>query len=276
MNLAGAFLGTAVAKTISTGMFVDGTNVLPQMVFAGLTGAVTWNYKQNWRFKGFLSTYTKTLVNGVVTGVATGVGTLYWWNPALNDWLGGWDVAGYDVNVSIMFQATTTTSKTTTPGAFTISFPGFTPAGGLTLPTYSMTGLKGGGIKLSPNGWHHLSYTVRDKTSDDPTGSEKVRSLKEQYKLDDPRLMEHKLELGDLEEGKASGPAMADARRLLKEAEQAIKRARDLTARLLTFSRGGAAVREAFSLGDLVREGDLRNCEFINVESEFAAMSVAN
>ncbi|MFO1131103.1 MAG: pyruvate ferredoxin oxidoreductase [Hyphomicrobiales bacterium] len=28
-------------------------------------------------------------------------------------------------------------------------------------------------------------------------------------------------------------------------------------------------------LGDLVREGELRNCEFINVESEFAALSVA-
>jgi len=28
-------------------------------------------------------------------------------------------------------------------------------------------------------------------------------------------------------------------------------------------------------LGDLVREGDLQNCEFINVESEFAALSVA-
>ena len=56
----------------------------------------------------------------------------------------------------------------------------------------------GGGIKLSPNGWHHLSYTERGKTSDDPTGNEKVRSLKDQYKLDDPRLMEHKLELNDL------------------------------------------------------------------------------
>ena len=28
-------------------------------------------------------------------------------------------------------------------------------------------------------------------------------------------------------------------------------------------------------LGDLVREGELKNCEFINVESEFAALSVA-
>ena len=55
----------------------------------------------------------------------------------------------------------------------------------------------GGGIKLSDSRWHHLSYTVRDKTSNDATGSEKVRSLKDQYKLNDVRMMEHKLELGD-------------------------------------------------------------------------------
>ena len=28
-------------------------------------------------------------------------------------------------------------------------------------------------------------------------------------------------------------------------------------------------------LGEMVRSGDLKNCEFINVESEFAALSVA-
>ena len=56
----------------------------------------------------------------------------------------------------------------------------------------------GGGIKISPSGWHHLSYTERGKTSNDPTGSEKVRSLKDEYKLNDSRMMEHKLELGDM------------------------------------------------------------------------------
>lgn len=55
----------------------------------------------------------------------------------------------------------------------------------------------GGGIKLSDDGWHHLSYTVRNKDSDDAAGREKVRSLQEQYKLQDVRMMEHKLELGD-------------------------------------------------------------------------------
>jgi len=55
----------------------------------------------------------------------------------------------------------------------------------------------GGGIKLSANGWHHLSYTERTPPNDDATGREKVRSLKEEYSLEDPSVMEHRLELGD-------------------------------------------------------------------------------
>ena len=56
----------------------------------------------------------------------------------------------------------------------------------------------GGGIKLSESGWHHLSYTERTAPNDDPTGREKVRSLKEQYSLNDASVMEHRFELGDL------------------------------------------------------------------------------
>ena len=56
----------------------------------------------------------------------------------------------------------------------------------------------GGGIKLSANGWHHLSYTERTAPNNDPTGMEKVRSLKDQYSLEDASVMEHNLELGDL------------------------------------------------------------------------------
>jgi phenylpropionate dioxygenase-like ring-hydroxylating dioxygenase large terminal subunit len=55
----------------------------------------------------------------------------------------------------------------------------------------------GGGIRISPNGWHHQSYTERTPPNDDATGREKVRSLKEQYSLEDPSIMEHRLELGD-------------------------------------------------------------------------------
>ena len=56
----------------------------------------------------------------------------------------------------------------------------------------------GGGIKLSPDGRHHLSYTERVALADDTTSREKVRSLKDQYKLEDPSIMEHQFELGDL------------------------------------------------------------------------------
>lgn len=55
----------------------------------------------------------------------------------------------------------------------------------------------GGGVKISDSGWHHLSYTERASLGDEEVGREKVRSLQEQYRLKDPRMMEHKLELGD-------------------------------------------------------------------------------
>src|SRR4249920_1237200 len=42
LNVAGAFLSTEVAKTISGGM-VDDALVTPTMIFAGLVGAILWN-----------------------------------------------------------------------------------------------------------------------------------------------------------------------------------------------------------------------------------------
>ncbi|MFM1816564.1 MAG: hypothetical protein RLZ98_3259 [Pseudomonadota bacterium] len=56
-----------------------------------------------------------------------------------------------------------------------------------------------GGVKISDNGWHHLSYTQRKDIADNEAGKERqqIRSFKDQYKLQDARLMEHKLELGD-------------------------------------------------------------------------------
>ncbi|MFM6963374.1 MAG: anion permease [Micrococcales bacterium] len=76
MNLAGAFLGTAVAKTLSTGMFNDGTNVVPAMVFAGLTGAITWNLI-TW-FLGLPSSSSHALIGGLVgAGIAySGFGSI--------------------------------------------------------------------------------------------------------------------------------------------------------------------------------------------------------
>lgn len=43
MNLVGAFLSTAVAKTISVSLINEGVNLGAEMVFAGLTGAILWN-----------------------------------------------------------------------------------------------------------------------------------------------------------------------------------------------------------------------------------------
>jgi PiT family inorganic phosphate transporter len=43
MNLLGAFLSTAVAKTISVSLINEGVNLGAEMVFAGLTGAILWN-----------------------------------------------------------------------------------------------------------------------------------------------------------------------------------------------------------------------------------------
>ncbi|MEY4993276.1 MAG: hypothetical protein RIS82_398 [Actinomycetota bacterium] len=43
MNFAGAFLSTAVAKAISVSLISEGVDIGPEMVFAGLTGAILWN-----------------------------------------------------------------------------------------------------------------------------------------------------------------------------------------------------------------------------------------
>ena len=55
-----------------------------------------------------------------------------------------------------------------------------------------------GGVKISPSGWHHLSFTQRVSLGDDQVGREKVRSFKDEYRLEDATMMEHRLELGDL------------------------------------------------------------------------------
>lgn len=46
LNLVGAFLSTEVAKTISGGLINEGEGgvlISPEMVFAGLIGAIVWN-----------------------------------------------------------------------------------------------------------------------------------------------------------------------------------------------------------------------------------------
>ena len=64
MNLAGAFLSTTVAKTISVDMINPGVNITAQMVFAGLTGAILWNLT-TW-FLGLPSSSSHALFGGLI------------------------------------------------------------------------------------------------------------------------------------------------------------------------------------------------------------------
>ena len=64
MNLVGAFLSTAVAKTISVDMINPGVSITAQMVFAGLTGAILWNLT-TW-FLGLPSSSSHALFGGLI------------------------------------------------------------------------------------------------------------------------------------------------------------------------------------------------------------------
>jgi PiT family inorganic phosphate transporter len=69
MNLAGAFLSTAVAKTISVDMINEGVSISAQMVFAGLTGAILWNLT-TW-FLGLPSSSSHALFGGLIGAAIT-------------------------------------------------------------------------------------------------------------------------------------------------------------------------------------------------------------
>jgi len=60
--------------------------------------------------------------------------------------------------------------------------------------------------------------------------------------------------LGHLSLARVDPRAPAEVRGQLEACEQGVKRAQDLTARLLTFARGGAPVRRIASIADLLRE----------------------
>lgn len=64
LNLAGAFLSTAVAKTISVSLINEGVNLGAEMVFAGLTGAILWNLT-TWLF-GLPSSSSHALFGGLI------------------------------------------------------------------------------------------------------------------------------------------------------------------------------------------------------------------
>ncbi|MFD3452300.1 anion permease [Streptomyces sp. NPDC058691] len=72
LNIAGAFLSTEVAKTISGGI-VDDTLVTPGMIFAGLVGAVLWNL-MTWLL-GLPSSSSHALFGGLIGAVWVGAGS---------------------------------------------------------------------------------------------------------------------------------------------------------------------------------------------------------
>ncbi|HET9254629.1 MAG TPA: inorganic phosphate transporter [Pseudonocardiaceae bacterium] len=76
LNLVGAFLSVAVAKTISSGL-VDETKITPAVIFGGLIGAIVWNLL-TW-FLGLPSSSSHALFGGLIgaTWVAAGANAVY-------------------------------------------------------------------------------------------------------------------------------------------------------------------------------------------------------
>lgn len=64
MNFVGAFLSIAVAKAISVSLINEGIQIGPELVFAGLTGAIIWNLT-TWLF-GLPSSSSHALFGGLV------------------------------------------------------------------------------------------------------------------------------------------------------------------------------------------------------------------
>ena len=71
LNVIGAFLSTEVAKTISGGIVNDAL-VTPEMIFAGLVGAILWNLL-TWLF-GLPSSSSHALFGGLIGAVIIGAG----------------------------------------------------------------------------------------------------------------------------------------------------------------------------------------------------------
>jgi len=71
LNLAGALMATEVAKTISSGIVNDAL-VTPQVVFAGLCGAIIWNLV-TWLF-GLPSSSSHAMFGGLIGAVVVSAG----------------------------------------------------------------------------------------------------------------------------------------------------------------------------------------------------------
>ena len=77
MNLAGAFMGSGIAKTVSEGLIATPTGSTGMMIlFAALAGAITWNMI-TWYF-GLPSSSSHALFGGMVGAALAGSSTVYW------------------------------------------------------------------------------------------------------------------------------------------------------------------------------------------------------
>ncbi|MFC0582128.1 inorganic phosphate transporter [Micrococcoides hystricis] len=75
LNLIGAFLSTEVAKTISGGLINEGNGgvlITPEMIFAGLIGAIVWNLL-TWLY-GLPSSSSHALFGGLIGAAIVGAG----------------------------------------------------------------------------------------------------------------------------------------------------------------------------------------------------------
>ncbi|MER7397209.1 inorganic phosphate transporter [Streptomyces sp. NPDC000151] len=77
MNLAGAFLGSGVAKTVSEGLIETPSGKQGMMIlFSALVGAIAWNMV-TWYF-GLPSSSSHALFGGMVGAALAGSSTVYW------------------------------------------------------------------------------------------------------------------------------------------------------------------------------------------------------
>jgi hypothetical protein len=106
-------------------------------------GGISLVSNGEWQLTGTLSGYVKI---SATQGTATGTGSLYWWNPALNNHHGGWQLAKSGVAFTASFGATTKT----TPGAFGVQIR-YAPTSPqpTTLPSSSPVNLTSGTIGMA-------------------------------------------------------------------------------------------------------------------------------
>ncbi|MQY12291.1 hypothetical protein SRB5_24240 [Streptomyces sp. RB5] len=72
LNLIGAFLSVEVAATISKGIIDEGSGVRPEVIFAGLVGAIIWNLL-TW-LAGLPSSSSHALFGGLIGATVVSVG----------------------------------------------------------------------------------------------------------------------------------------------------------------------------------------------------------